>query len=111
MLEKGAISKVSHSKNSKNKESVSGGVQSTRDNLVRTNTFVRNIKFHYLSYSPSTPSVSVSSTRRIATLKRSVPYMVTVTLNTMVKEELASWIKNFRLRHYSVSLTDTNADR
>ena len=62
MLEKGAISKVSHSKNSKNKESVSGGVQSTRDNLVRTNKVVRNISFHYLRYSPSTSSVSVSST-------------------------------------------------
>ena len=49
-------------KNSKNKESVSGGVQSTRDNLVRTNKVARNINFHYLRYSPSTSSVSVSST-------------------------------------------------
>ena len=55
------ISKVSHSENSKNKESVSGGVQSTRDNLVRTNKVVRNINFHYLRYSPSTSSVSISS--------------------------------------------------
>ena len=47
-------------KGSENKESVSGGVQSTRDNFVRTNMFVGNINFHYSSYSPSTYLVSVS---------------------------------------------------
>ena len=49
-------------KDSENKESVSGGVNSTRDNLVRTNTFVKDMNFYHSSYSPSTSSVSVSST-------------------------------------------------
>ena len=52
-----------------NKESVSGGVQSTRDDLVRTSTFVRNINSHYSSYSPSTSSVSVSSTTKNSNTK------------------------------------------
>ena len=49
-------------KSSEYKESVSGGVRGTRDNLVRANTFVRNISFYYSSYSPSTSQFRLSST-------------------------------------------------
>ena len=35
--------------------------------------------------------------QQIETLKRSVSYMATVTLNAMVKKELAWWIKNLEL--------------
>ena len=81
---------------SENKESVSESVQSTRYNLVRTNTFVRNISFYHSSYSPSTSSVSVQylQQQQTATRKRSASYMATVTLNAAAKEERAWWIKN-----------------
>ena len=39
--------------------------------------------------------------QQIATLKRSVSNMVTVTLNAMAKEELAWWTKKFRIRQWS----------
>ena len=79
---------------SENKESVSESVQSS--NLVRTNTFVRNISFYHSSYSPSTSSVLVQylQQQQTATRKRSASYMATVTLNAAAKEERAWWIKN-----------------
>ena len=82
---------------SENKESVSESVQSS--NLVRTNTFVRNISFYHSSYSPSTSSVSVQylQQQQTATRKRSASYMATVTLNAAAKEERAWWIKNLEL--------------
>ena len=82
---------------SENKESVSESVQSS--NLVRTNTFVRNISFYHSSYSPSTSSVLVQylQQQQTATRKRSASYMATVTLNAAAKEERAWWIKNLEL--------------
>ena len=78
---------ITSEKSSGNKESVTGGVQSTKDNLVRTKTFVRNINFHYSSYSPSTYSLSVSSATTNSNTKEE--HMATVTLNVIAKEELA----------------------
>ena len=102
-------------KGSENKESVSGGVQCTRDNLVRTNTFVRNINFHYSSYSPSTSSVSVSSiTTNINTKKECILHGHSDIENygqrgtCLVDKKLRT---NQWSSCYSVSLTDTNADR
>ena len=87
-------------KRSEKKESVSGGVQSTRDNRVRTDTFVRN--FHYSTILPARVQFWYFQQQQIATLKRSVSYMTTVTLNAMTKEEFASWIENSELSNCRV---------
>ena len=82
---------------SEDKESVSEDVQSTRDNLVRTNTFVRNINSTIQAILPACLQFRYPQQQQIATLKRSVSYMATVTLNAMAREELAWWIKNLEL--------------
>ena len=98
-----------------NKESVSGGVQSTRDNLVRTNTFVRNINFHYSSFPPSTSSVSVSSTTTNNNTKEESILHGHSDIERYGLRGTCMLDKKFRINqwsgHYSPSLTDTNADR
>ena len=102
-------------KGSENKESVSGGVQSTRDNLARTNTFVRNINFHYSSYSPSTSSVSVSSITTNSNTKEECILHGHSDIERYGQRGTCMVDKKFRIKqwlsHYSASLTDTNADR
>ena len=102
-------------KGSENKESVSGGVQNTKDNLVRTNTFVRNINFHYSSSSPSTSSVSVSSTRTNSNTKEECILHGHSDIERYGQRGTCVVDKKFRIKqcsgHYSVSLTDTNKDR
>ena len=102
-------------KGSENKDSVSGGVQSTRDNLVRTNPFVRSINLHYSSYSPSTSSVSVSSTTTNSNTKEECILYGHSDIERYGQRETCMVDKKFRTKqwsgHYSASLTDTNADR
>ena len=97
-----------------NNESVSGGVQSTRDNLVRTNTFIKNINFTIQAILLACLQFPYLQQQQIATLKGSASYMAAVTLNAMTKAELAWWIKKNRIKqwpaYYSASLADTNAD-
>ena len=102
-------------KGSENKESVSGGVQSTRDSLVSTNTFVRNINFHYSSYSPSTSLVSVSSTTTNSNTKEEYILHGKSDIEHYGQRGTCIVGKKFRIKqwsgHYSHSLTVTNADR
>ena len=97
-------------KGSENKESVSGCVQCTRDNLVRTNTFVRNINFYYSSYSPSASSITTNTNTKKECILHGHSdierYDQRGTCMVDKKLRINQW-----LGHYSVSLTDTNTDR
>ena len=92
-------------------------VQSTRDNLVRTNKFVRNINFRYSSYSPSTSTVSVSSTTIDSSTKKECILHGHSDTERYGQRKSCMVDKKFRIKqwpgHYSLtaSLTDTNADR
>ena len=77
---------------SENKESVCGGVQSTRDNLVRTNTFLETLTSTVQAILQARLQFRYLQQQQIATLKRSVSYMT-----AMAKEELAWWIKKLEL--------------
>ena len=77
---------------SENKESVCGGVQGTRDNLVRTNTFLETLTSTVQAILQARLQFRYLQQQQIATLKRSVSYMT-----AMAKEELAWWIKKLEL--------------
>ena len=105
---------ITSGKSSGNKESVTGGVQSTKDNLVRTKTFVRSINFHYSSYSPSTSSLSVSSTTTNSNTKEECILHGHSDIERYSQRGTCMVDKKFRIKqpsgHYLPSLTDTNAD-
>ena len=101
-------------KGSENKGPVSGGVQSTKDNLVRTNTFVRNINFHYSSYSPSMSLVSISSITTNSNTKEECILHGHSDIERYGQRGTCMVDKKYRIKqwsgHYSASLTDTNAE-
>ena len=91
---------------------MSGGVQRTRDNLVRTNMFVN---FHCSNYSPSTSSVLVSSTTTNRKTKNECILHGHSELERYDQRGTCMVDKKFKNNqcsgHYSVFLTDTNADK
>ena len=102
-------------KDSENKESVSGGLERTRDSLVRTNTSARNINFHNSSYSPSTSSVLVSSTTTNSNTKEEFILHGHSDIKRYGQRETYMVDKKFRIKqrsgYYSASLTGTNASK
>ena len=91
---------------------MSGGVQRTIGNLVKTNMFVN---FHCSNYSPSTSSVLVSSTTATRKTKNECILRGHSELESYDQRVTCMVDKKFKNNqcpgHYSVFLTDTTADK